>query len=167
MAEFRFTNEHSPSGVGDVMSVLVQPRQWVPADEYPDYFNRWIPKTEADILNNTKRAMLAMVYRTPAGVIVYRRHETRPRTVEIRNISVVPDFSNRLIGSFMLRQVELEATRYDYPDCDTVIVDTKASNERMLRFLEGHGYELETITDLYGLGAGLDAVLVKRLNQAA
>jgi hypothetical protein len=31
----------------------------------------------------------------------------------------------------------------------------------MIDFLTDHGYGVETVTDLYGLGAGVDAVLKK------
>jgi ribosomal protein S18 acetylase RimI-like enzyme len=161
MADFRFTNEHSPSELGNVVGVLERPRLWIPSTtDYPDYLD-WVQKTEAQIAKGNKRAMLGYAGRVPIGTVVYQRHETRPYMVEIRNISVSPDARGRYVGSFLLRNTEVEATTVDYPECSGVVVDTKTTNTEMIGFLMDHGYRLEEVADLYGLGAGEDAVFVK------
>lgn len=162
MADFRFTNEHGSSELGNVVGILEQPRLWIPSTtDYPDY-DEWIQKTQEQIELGSKRAMLAYFGREPVGTVVYQRHETRPGVVAIRNISVSPDAKGRYVGSFLLRNTELEAVTQDYPECNEILVDTKISNSGMISFLIGHGYQLEEVTDLYGLGAGVDAVFAKQ-----
>lgn len=167
MAEFRFTNEHRPSEAGKVASVLARPRLWIPTkQDYPD-FDTWLMKTEAQIAGNNKRAMLSYAGSQPVGAVIYQRHETLPNTISIRNISVSPDSQGRYIGSFLLRNTEIEASQHDFPECTDVIVDTKITNSHMINFLVAHGYRVDEVADLYGLNAGLDAVLVKSIPQAA
>lgn len=163
MKEFRFANEHTAGEVGNVITVLRRPRLWVPTSrDYPGH-DDWLQRTEAEIALNQKRAMVAYQGGSPVGAIVYRRHEEDPSIVEIRNLSVSPDVSGRYIGSFLLRNTELEAVSHDYPGTDTIMADTKATNTEMIDFLQNHGFVLEDLTDLYGLGAGLDAVLTKTI----
>lgn len=163
MAEFRFTNEHRSSEVGKVIDVLRRPRLWVPtAADYPDH-DQWLQRTEADIASGKKRAMISYYDGEPVAAIVYRRHPEHTNVVEIRNISVVPEARGRLIGSFALVNTELEAVQHDFPETDTLMLDTKTSNTEMIGFLERHGYGIQEVADLYGLGAGLDAVLVKSI----
>lgn len=162
MAEFRITNEHSSSEVGNVIGLMERPRLWVPETDYPDYYE-WLQKTEAQVNSGKKRAMLAYSGREPVGTVVYQQHENRPNTVEIRNISVSPDMRGRYIGSFLLRNTEVDAINEDFPECNQVMVDTKITNTDMIAFLLRHGYQLEEITDLYGLSAGQDAVFTKPL----
>lgn len=161
MAEFRFTNEHRASEAANIGGILRQPRLWIPSQrDYPD-FSEWVDRTEAGVVTGNIRAMLAYTGAKPSGVIIYRKHEHDEQTVEIRNISVSPDAQGRYIGSFLLRNVEIEATQHDFPRSSQVQVDTKLANSGMIDFLADHGYGVETVTDLYGLGAGVDAVLKK------
>jgi ribosomal protein S18 acetylase RimI-like enzyme len=161
MAEFRFTNEHSSSETGNIVEVLERPRLWIPTQhDYPD-FSSWVLKTEARIAEGSTRAMIAYLGTTPAGVVIYQQHETKPETVKVRNISVSPDAQGRYIGSFLLRNTEIEAMKYDFPGCKQIMVDTKQANTRMISFLIGQGYSISEVSDLYGLEAGLDTVMVK------
>jgi ribosomal protein S18 acetylase RimI-like enzyme len=161
MADFRFTNEHTSDEVGNVIDVLRRPRLWIPTQkDYPDY-DAWLEKTEAEIASDKKRAMLAYMGRQPVGAVIYQRHKEQPRTIEIKNISVSPHTQGRHIGSFMLRNSEIEAIRNDFPDADRLIVDTKVTNADMINFLVNHGYRIHEVTSLYGPESGLDAVLTK------
>ncbi|MDB5160648.1 MAG: hypothetical protein JWO96_28 [Candidatus Saccharibacteria bacterium] len=163
MTEFRITNEHRPSDLGSIVGLLESPRLWVPThQDYPKH-NEWLQKAEAQIADDSKRAMLAYSGREPVGTVIYQRHQTRPGVVEVKNISVSPISRGRYFGSFLLRNTEIEATTQDFPNCTAVMVDTKITNTDMITFLHGQGYRLEEITDLYGQDAGLDAVLVKSL----
>lgn len=163
MTEFRFTNEHRTSGIGTVVDVLRSPRLWIPAQrDYPDYDN-WLLKTEADIIAGSKRAMLARMNSQAIGAVIYQADGADPGTLNIRNISLSPDARGRHIGSFLVRNVEIEARRHEFPDSDQVSVDTKAANTDMIQFLLVNGYRVQAIKDLYGLGAGLDVVLTKPL----
>jgi ribosomal protein S18 acetylase RimI-like enzyme len=163
MAEFRFTNEHRLSEVGKVIDVLKRPRLWIPTnDDYPAH-GQWLEKTEAEIAAGTKRAMISYYNNEAVAAIVYRRHETQNNVVEIRNISVVPEARGRLIGSFALVNTELEAVRHDFPDTETITVDTKISNAEMIGFLENHGYSVQEIANLYDQSTGPDAILAKHM----
>ena len=160
MADFRFTNEYSPSQREGVLDVLRRPRLWVPNTDYPDY-QQWLGKVESQLSDNEKRAMVAYLGLAAVGAIVYQRHESKPGTVEIKNISVQPATRGRYVGSFLLRNVELEATHHDFPECNKLIVDTKTSNLDMITFLIRHHYSIAGIDDLYRLDAGPDATLAK------
>jgi N-acetylglutamate synthase-like GNAT family acetyltransferase len=162
MAEFRFTNEHKASEVGNVISVLRRPRLWIPTEtDYPGH-STWLEKVEDQIQTGKKRAMLAYIAGKPVGAVVYQRHEQSPNVVEVRNISVSPDSTHRGIASFLLRNTEIEAVSVDFPGTDTIMVDTKITNPEMIQFLETRRYELAGIADLYETGTP-DAVFTKPL----
>jgi ribosomal protein S18 acetylase RimI-like enzyme len=161
MADFRFTNEHSVSHEG-ALDVLSRPRLWIPGDDYPDY-EEWLEKAEAQLIEGDKRAMVAYSDQRAIGAIVYQRHRSIPGTIEIKNISVNPEKQGRYVGSFLLRNVEIEAGGNDYPDSRNIVVDTKATNLGMISFLSTHGYSVVVFEDLYRRGTGEDALLSKSL----
>lgn len=163
MIEARFSNDHSTRQLGDVMTVLGQPRLLIPTSvDYPRH-DEWLDETEAEIADGTKRAMLGYSGHDPVAVIVYRRHETQDNVVKIRNISVSPVAQRRLFGTFMLRLVQEDVTQNDFPGVDTFVVDTKITNPGMIGFLEGLGWVVTGIADLYQDGTGEDVVLTKSL----
>jgi len=163
MAEFRFNNDHNTAQASAVIDVLRQPRLWIPTEKnYPGY-DTWLQKVEGQIISGTKRAMVAYFGNKTVGAVVYQRHPEIPDTLEVRNISVSPDVGGRYVGSFMLRNSELEAAAHDFPGIERITVDTKQDNTGMTKFLLDHEYRLEEVRDLYGLDAGLDAVFVKTL----
>lgn len=164
MTEFRFTNDHSSSGVADVVDVLRQPRLWIPTQEdYPGHAE-WLDKTEALIGSGQKRAMSAHMGRDAIGAVIYQQSLDTPSTVEIRNISVLPDARGRYVGAFLLRTAEIEARRNDFKGVEQFVVDTKLPNEEMISFVQSQGYSIVDIIDLYGLGTGLDVVMSKAVN---
>lgn len=145
------------------MAVLRSPRLWIPSEkDYPDYPN-WLLETEGDIATNRKRAMLAYMGKQPVGAVVYKRHPEDPTTLQIRNISLLPDARGRHIGAFLIINTEIEAVQHDFPGCRRVTVDTKATNGAMVNFLLKAGYGIRGFEDLYGLDAGLDVVFEKPL----
>jgi ribosomal protein S18 acetylase RimI-like enzyme len=165
MADFRFTNEHQQADIGNIVGVLESPRLWIPTEhDYPKHSD-WLQKAEAQLAAGTKRAMLAYAGREPIGTVIYQRHETSPKVVEVKNISISPTARGRYIGSFLLRNTEIEATSHDFPKTSEVMVDTKVTNNEMITFLIRHGYRIEKVEDLYEQGTGLDAVLVKTVDK--
>jgi ribosomal protein S18 acetylase RimI-like enzyme len=163
MAEFHFTNEHTTKSSGELMQVLRSPRLWIPSKrDYPD-FNHWLDKTEAAIAGGTTRAMSARIGTQTVGAVIYKTSCEAPTTLQIKNISLAPDARGRHIASFLVRNVEIEAARHDFPECGHVTVDTKASNPDMINFLLSAGYDIDHVEDLYGLGGGLDVVFSKSL----
>jgi len=161
MTNFRFTNEHSSAGAADVIDVLRRPRLWIPTEhDYPNH-DAWLDKTEAQIASGAKRAMSGYMGNRAIGAVIYRQSPEDLDIVDIRNISVSDDARGRYVGSFLLRNAELEASQIDFPGTREFVVDTKIANTEMIEFLMSHGYSIKEITDLYGLGAGLDAVMAK------
>ena len=149
-----------------VVGVLRKPRLWIPTQtDYPEH-DAWLQKVESELETGKKRSWLVKVNDQPAGALVYQRHSSLPNTLEIRNISVEPEASGQLVGSFILHNTEKQA-RVDFPEVTEVMVDTKISNTEMLGFLMRHGYTLQEVTDLYSQGASLDAVLTKQLAPTA
>jgi len=161
MKEFRFTNEHSSTDVANIVDVLRQPRLWIPTEkDYPNYTN-WLDKTEDRIVSGDKRAMAAYMGKKAVGTVIYQRDPTQPTSLEIRNISVSPDARGRYIGGFLLRNAEIEAAQNDFLGVEQYVIDTKVDNGEMIAFLQTHGYSIQAIADLYGLGTGPDAVMSK------
>lgn len=161
MQDFRFTNEHRPGGAGEIVSFLEKPRLWIPSTaDYPDHFD-WLDKVGTQLEREQKRAMVAYHGRNIVGTIVYQRHVTQPSTLEIKNLSVIPTSEGRYVGSFLLRNVEIEGSQNDFPGCSRIVFDTKTTNTGIISFGTRHGYRLLEVTDLYGLGAGEDAVFAK------
>ena len=161
MQDFRFTNEHRLGETGEIVGFLEKPRLWIPSiSDYPDHFD-WLAKVGTQLEREQKRAMVAYHASEIVGTIVYQRHLTEPNTLEIKNLSVSPTAQGRYVGSFLLRNTEVEGTRYDFPDCTKVVFDTKTSNAGIISFGIKHGYRLLEVRDLYGLGAGEDAIFVK------
>ena len=163
MVSLKLTNEHTSSEVRKIIDVLRLPSLRLPTEkDYPAH-TKWLEKAEAQIQSGKKRAMVAYSGSNPVGVVIYQRHEGQPATLEIKNISVIPEFRGKGIGSLLLRSSETNAVNLDFPGVNHASVDTKASNIKMIRFLTGRGYEIENIVDLYGLGTGSDAILTKPL----
>ncbi len=161
MAEFRFTNEHTVSEVGNIIDVLREPHLWIPTEkDYPTHAE-WLEKAETEIISGKKRVMAAYSQTRPVGVVIYQRHENLPTTLEVKNISVVPEFRGKGIASFALRISEIEAVNHDFLGVSEASVDTKTSNNKMINFLTAQGYEIKEITDLYKLGKGTDTILTK------
>ncbi len=160
MAEFTFSNERNQAEAEETVEFLRVPRLWIPGEDYPD-FDDWLDRVAAELTEDRKRAMTVRFGGELVGAIVYQQHRDDPTTLEIRNISVAPTARGRYAGSFMLRNTELEGTGFDFPECERITVDTKTANAGMVSFLTRHGYELREVTDLYGLGAGPDAVFEK------
>jgi ribosomal protein S18 acetylase RimI-like enzyme len=161
MADFTFTNEHSNAQVAGIIDVLRRPRLYIPTHQnYPD-FSEWLERTEADLQTGKKRAMAAYMGKTAVGSIVYRQSEEDVSVMDIRNISVTPDARGRYIGSFLLRNCEIEGA-VDFAQTRSVRVDTKVANSKMVNFLKEHGYSIDTVTDLYGFNND-DVVLSKKL----
>jgi ribosomal protein S18 acetylase RimI-like enzyme len=161
MTEFSFTNDHTSHAASNVIDVLRSPRLWIPTErDYPDY-EEWLLKIEAQIATGKKRAMLAHHDGKGVGAIVYGEHATEPKAINIKNISIAPNARGRYIGSFMLRNTEVEAVDTDFAGTENIFVDTKPANSEMLAFLGSHGYHPVGVTDLYGLGTGPDVILKK------
>ena len=162
MFEFTALTAESPRQASLAIDVLRKPRLWIPTQkDYPGH-DAWLEKVEAELQQGKKRAMLGFIGKEPVGAVIYQRDPKRDNTLEIRNISISPEAGNRYIGSFLMRNSELEAVAHDFPGTVQVTVDTKVDNSEMLSFLSAHGYSLAEVTDLYDSG-NPDAIMAKPL----
>jgi ribosomal protein S18 acetylase RimI-like enzyme len=156
--EFVFTTEQTQRRADEIVDYLRGPRLWVPRTDYPDY-EVWLGKVHEQLKSEAKRAVLALHRAEVIGAVVYQRHPTLSDVLEIRNISILPDFRGRHVASFLLRNAEVEGCR-DF-HTSMVTVDTKARNHGVRAFLEASGYHSLGPRDLYRLDAGEDLVYAK------
>lgn len=153
----------NPQRAAHVIDMLRGKRLWIPETDYPGH-GEWLERAEAELVANTKRAMAMYDGGTPMGVVIYQQDKLDPKRLELKNISVNPEVRNRLVGSYLLRNVEHEAAMNDFPDIQRFGVDTKTSNPEMIGFLVSQGYSEVDRADLYDTGM-VDAVLEKKVNQ--
>ncbi len=159
MIDFRLTDTMNPKNAAQVVDHLRQPRLWIPTEKDYPMHAAWVEKTEAELVSGSRHALLAKFGRAVAGAIVFRPEPDEPTTVDIRNISINPDFRGRHVAAFTLRNAEFVA-REHYPETSQYTVDTKLTNHEMLAFLESQGYTPVEIVDLYSSGTP-DVVLSK------
>lgn len=157
-----FTSEETWKRADEVADYLRGPRLWVPRPHYPD-FDRWLEKAWRQLKAEEKRALLALVDGAVAAAVVYQRHADDPSILEVKNVSVRPDWRGRLVASFLLRNAEVEGSR-DFGSREAV-VDAKAENVAVRSYLLRNGYRPAEVLDLYGLGAGPDVLYRKNLRQ--
>lgn len=144
---------------GVLLDFLLGPRLWVPGGAYPDYLD-WLARIEPELAGGSKRHLGCVWNGELSGVVVWQRHKREPTWLEIKNLTVRPDASGRKVGSFLLRQAEMEGLA-EFRSC-LAVCDAKASATGVLAFLLRQGYRPQATTDLYGLGAGTDVVLARR-----
>ena len=145
---------------GQLIDFLLGPRLWVPDQTYPDYFD-WIQRIEPELNGGCKRHMACVWNGELAGVVVWQRHKTETSWLEIKNITVRPLVSGRMVGSFLLRQAEIEGA-LEFGSVQSVC-DAKTSARDVLGFLVACHYRPQLTTDLYGHGRGPDVVLTRTL----
>lgn len=154
------TSEETWRRADEVVDHLRGPRLWVPRRDYPD-FDHWLNKVWVQLRAEEKRALLALVGGRVVAAVVYQRHRDDRTVLEVKNISVRPDWRGRLVASFLLRNAEVEGAR-DFGS-RSAVVDAKAGNLGVRAYLLRNGYRPTEVRDLYGLGAGLDVLYRKRL----
>jgi GNAT superfamily N-acetyltransferase len=159
--EIIFTSDATVSRADEIVSYLLGPRLWVARSDYPD-FEGWVQKVHGQLKSESKRALVALVRGQVAGAVIYQRHLSDTRALEIKNISVRPDQQGRHIASFLLRNAEIEG-QSDFGSTHA-LVDAKAKNHGVGIFLARMRYAPLAPTDLYGLGAGEDVVFRKQLD---
>lgn len=158
--EILFTSERTTSRADELVDYLRGPRLWIPRADYPD-FDDWSEKVHAQLKSEHKRALLALSRGVVVGAVVYQRHLTELGSLEIKNVTVRPDMRGRYVARFLLRNAEIEG-RADF-GVRRAVLDAKASNVSLRRYVEAQGYAATAVRDLYGLGGGADVVFRKRL----
>jgi ribosomal protein S18 acetylase RimI-like enzyme len=159
---FCFTNEFPRSRVDELLEYLRGPRLYLMAMDYPDH-ESWLHKAYGELLGGKKRAIIALNQGRIVGATIYQRHKQHPHLIELKNFTVRPDHGGRYIGSFLLRNTEIEGRR-DFAGITAITMDAKASNRDFRRFVtSSHGYKVIDVQDLYGQGAGEDLIFQKVL----
>lgn len=144
---------------GVLLDFLLGPRLWVPGAAYPDYLD-WLARIEPELDSGSKRHLGCVWNGELSGVVVWQRHKREPAWLEIKNLTVRPGTSGRKVGSFLLRQAEMEGCAEF--GSSLAVCDAKASALGVVSFLLRQGYRPQGTTDLYGLGTGPDVVLARR-----
>lgn len=155
-----FTSDESWARADEIADYLLGPRLWVPEGDYPDYVD-WVERARIQLRQESKRAVLARSGGAVVGVAVYQRLREDARVLEVKNLTVRPDFRGRHVAAFLVRNAEVEGAR-DF-GCSSVQVDAKASNLGVRALLLGAGYRPGRPEDIYGLGAGPDVVYSKTI----
>lgn len=158
--EYRFTTEFAESKIDEIVHFLLGPRLWVPATDYPDFLD-WADRCVAQLKHQHKRAVLCMQGMALVGVALYQRHKQYADTLEIKNLTVLPQVRGRYIASFLLRNAEVEGQR-DFAS-QWAVGDAKSTNYSVAQFMTRHHYAIADQRDLYQKGAGQDLVFRKKL----
>lgn len=145
----------------EVLDFLRGPRLWIPQTDYPD-FDDWVERVHRELKAQQKLAVVALESGCVVGSVVYQRHKQLESALEIKNISVRPDYRGRHLASFLLRNAEVIGS--SALSTRVILADAKVRNHGIRMFLLGHHYRvLAQARDLYGLGAGPDVVYAKAL----
>jgi GNAT superfamily N-acetyltransferase len=158
---YRFTDEIPASQLDRVVAATLQRRLWINDADYPD-LPSWGERLHRELADGFKHAMVAYNRRSVAGSVIFKQGDD-PRVLNVRRIAIRPIEEGRGIASFLLRSAEVEAKRR-FADLQTVRVDAKVSNRAIRGFLNHSGYTITSIEDLYGLGAGMDAIYTKTIS---
>lgn len=143
----------------EVLDFLRGPRLWIPQTDYPD-FDDWSLRVHQELKAQKKLAVVALERGSVVGSVIYQRHKQLGTALEIKNISVRPDYRGRHLASFLLRNAEVIGSAA--LGTQVILADAKVRNRGIRMFLLGHHYRvLAQSRDLYGLGAGQDVVYTK------
>jgi len=122
---------------------------------YPHYED-WVQRTEAELINGYKQAILAFSDKTLVGNLIYQSHKDSPFFLELKNLRVRPEFRMRDFARFMLKQVEAESKgKYS-----AIICDARADRHDSVSFMLGLGYSQLISLPLYESNSS-DIVLIK------
>ncbi|MDP1712683.1 MAG: hypothetical protein Q8K86_09535 [Candidatus Nanopelagicaceae bacterium] len=127
---------------------------------YPHY-DAWIQRTEHELDDGSKQAVLAYDHGKLIGDVVFQPHRTIPDAIEIKNARVAESAQWRSVGSFLLRQVEVEH------DARLFIGDVRSNRPDIINFLYICGYRPLLKSHLYDLSDVPDVTMVKRNRRAS
>lgn len=126
---------------------------------YPNY-EQWIEEVcIPDINNNWKTAMVAYSNGHVVGDAIFQKHKQLPKTRELKNLRINPEYRRRDLAHFLIRQVEEE----NKGSFDRIILDTDIRKEGTIKFLTFCGYKPIMQLPLYS-PHNLDMIMVKEFN---
>ena len=104
---------------------------------YPNY-ERWVEDVcIPDINNNWKTAIIAYSNGHVVGDVIFQKHKQLPKTREIKNLRINPDYRRRDLAHFLIRQAEEE----DKESFERILLDTDTKDTGIIRFLTFCGYK--------------------------
>jgi len=156
--DYRFTNEYPASKLDEVVNFILGPRLWIPNTDYPDFLD-WADKSYKELHKESKRALIAISSGNIVGVSIYQKHKTYSDALEIKNLTVRPEFRGRYLASFLLRNTEIEGSK-EFKS-KIILCDAKSVNYAIKLFLLKHRYKIAGREDLYNLGGGKDLIYKK------
>ncbi len=126
---------------------------------YPRY-DSWvegvcIPELE----NGHKTGIIAYSDKKVVGDVIYQQHKQLPRTREIKNLRINPEYRRMDLGHFLLRQAEEEGKK----SFERIILDTDSRNGGIIKFLLYCGYHTIMQRPLY-CSHNLGIVMEKEFN---
>jgi len=120
---------------------------------YPN-FGDWLdgkclPRIEAGLAVG----WIALLDGKVAGDAVYQRLD-EPGKVELKNLRIDPDYRNRALGHFLLRQVEVEGAAFAgaEPGGLTIVADVSTPNFSGVEFFVRNGFHIMDMGELYAPG---------------
>ena len=126
---------------------------------YPNY-DKWVQKTEAELIGGYKNAVLAFSRGKIVGDLVYQRHKENPRFLELKNMRIIPELKNRYFAKFMLRQVEAENQKYD-----AIVCDAPSEFPEIICFMQSCGYTPILSKPLYDDGEP-EIIMIKPIRKS-
>ena len=157
--DFRFTSEHRPSEIGNIIKFLSGSRLWVPSTDYPGHQN-WLDKAYEEMRSGVKQPISADYNGCRAGAIVIQAHKQILRYGEIRNVTLDPSVWGRHVAQFLV--INAEFLSAELFGSEYMIADAKATNRHIRRLLLSLGYEIMGVSDLYTWGRP-DITYVKKI----
>jgi len=135
--------------------LLIQPLH------YPEYEKWVIDRCIPELESGFKKVILGFYYDNLIGDIIFQEHKQLPRTCELKNMRINPNFRDKDIGHFLIRQAEEEAKRSG--KFDRVILDIDSEETGIKKFLMFCNYNILFQAPLYG--KRLDIIMGKELFQ--
>lgn len=129
--------------------------------KYPHYED-WVQRSEHEIRQGFKTAILVYSEGILAGDLIYQPHKQLPRVRELKNMRIHPALRGRYFAHFMLRQAEVE-NKEDY---DAIICDARSDQHEMINLMRLLGYLPLIVVPLYDKNA-TDVVMVKAFDETS
>jgi hypothetical protein len=132
--------------------ILAQPLNYIG-------YKAWAEKALEEFLWGIKQAGLCFCDDHLVGELIYQQHKIIPSFLELKNGRVLEEFGRRLILSFLIRQVEIDARKKGYL---AVVCDSRSGRKDVNKFLKINGYRELARADIYGEGIE-DIIYLKSL----
>lgn len=123
------------SDVSKVLEFMSKQSQY-----YPNYLDWVNGKCKSRIESGIYKTIFAVSSGKVIGDAVFRTFDDE---VEIKNFRIDPDYQNRDLGHFLLKQVQLETNR------PTIRLDVSANNFSGVEFFIRNGFKITGLKPLY------------------